>query len=564
MTETPPPSSWRNHLRRSLPALVFLLAFFVRVPGLGWGLPNDLHDHSYHPDEPIIWLYSQNIEPTKFKFTPGFYNYGTLYLTALRISTDVAQTYAGVAQPKNVEEYWKLMALGHKAGRWLNVMFGAFACLFTFLFLRRFTGNVGALVGSGALALAPAFVVHSRFQTVDVLAVALLAAAFWAIGELSDPRRDGPKWPLLAGALVGLSAGTKYTGVLAVLAVLAALWVWRRGTFAKLAGSACAATLVGFVVATPGALLDFSKFRKDFLYEITHTSTGHGLVFEGLPNGFTVQLSNLLVGLTPPLLAMGLAGIVWAAVRRQAWMALGLAFAVPYFVLIGRAEVLFLRYTFPLYLVIVAGLAFVVQRSHIKGGIWRGWVVLALAFVGLSAQVALRMTSWMAGSDPRDDAAKFLKAESTPTTVVGFVSDPWFYSPPLFPGSAAPRSVPYAERAAQMAAAANPRVLRFTPDNPNDRFDWDLRLLDQRPDFVVFSSFEVQDLVRLRGSAGAKPEVQLATQRFEAFDQRLRLEYRLINVGADHKDPYAGSSALPHDLEYIRPLIYLWKRNDLP
>jgi hypothetical protein len=41
---------------------VFLFAFLIRLPGITWGLPNALHNQSYHPDEQVIFSYSQGVD----------------------------------------------------------------------------------------------------------------------------------------------------------------------------------------------------------------------------------------------------------------------------------------------------------------------------------------------------------------------------------------------------------------------------------------------------------------------------------------------------------------------
>ena len=71
---------------------------------------------------------------------------------------------------------------------------------------------------------------------------------------------------------------------------------------------------------------------------------------------------------------------------------------------------------------------------------------------------AARETNWMTGTDPRDEAARYLKkeADSEPNLLVGLASDPWFWSPPLFPESTCLRSVPFQQRMQLMAAADHP------------------------------------------------------------------------------------------------------------
>src|SRR5437763_667705 len=66
---------------------IFALSLGLRLIGITWGLPNALHYDSYHPDEPINWAASQRIDPAHLQFVPGFYNYGTFFLTASKIAS---------------------------------------------------------------------------------------------------------------------------------------------------------------------------------------------------------------------------------------------------------------------------------------------------------------------------------------------------------------------------------------------------------------------------------------------------------------------------------------------
>ena len=107
------------------------------------------------------------------------------------------------------------------------------------------------------------------------------------------------------------------------------------------------------------------------------------------------------------------------------------------------------------------------------------------------------------------------------------MGDPWYYTPPLYFDTGAPRMIRWELRDAAMRQLEKPKLLRFVPENPDDRFDWDSRLLDLKPDFVVFSSFETEGLDRLRTAKGKTPEQDLLTGRFVSFYERLKNEYPL-------------------------------------
>jgi len=111
---------------------VFAVALIVRLIGIGWGLPNEQRNQSLHPDEPVIWAYSQSIEPAKGDFTPGFYNYGTFYLTILRVSTDIVASYGGGPKDDSEQALWRAIGRYHKAGRVISALAGAGTALFVF------------------------------------------------------------------------------------------------------------------------------------------------------------------------------------------------------------------------------------------------------------------------------------------------------------------------------------------------------------------------------------------------------------------------------------------------
>ncbi len=552
---------------RWLLPVVLLVAFGVRLIGIGWGLPNELHNQTYHPDEQVIWSYAQAIEPTKLDFTPGFYNYGTLYLTVMRITTDVVSVYRGGPDPQNPDSVWAFVGACHLAGRYVSAIAGTIACALIFLMLRRVTHPIGAAIGGLLAALAPAWVVHSRFQTVDALAVCLLVASLYAsVRLLDDPQPV--KWALWAGAFAGLSTGTKYTGALVLLALAVALVVRsKQGDSAvavpKVLGMGVLVWLGTFFVATPGVLLETGAFLRDFRYEMLHTATGHGLIFERAPSGFFYNLLNLLQGLHPIPVFAGIAGLVMAVLTKQRFAWVVLAFAVPYYVLIGRAEISFIRYTLPLIVLMPIFVGWLAGEMHQRGG--RARIVTGLSFfcIWAAAMPTIDFSFAMSGTDPRDQLANYFKRESQPTTTVGLVSDPWYYTPALFKNTATMRGKQRLwQQWEEMAATTAPRPVQYIPPNPDERHDWDVRLIDEaRPDYIVFSSFEVGPVSRLSDY----PNDYVEVRRFLEFHARLEAEYAVVNVpeppaGTNLKQRYQAANYLVHDLEYVRPLYWVWKR----
>jgi hypothetical protein len=580
--ETPPPqapASLFERLRPHFPWLLFAAALALRLWGIGWGLPDDKRHWSYHPDEPVLYAYSQQIEPAKLDFEPGFYNYGTLYLTLLRVTSDVARTYSNAGPVEGGEpQIWMEMRTAHLGGRIVSALAGAGTAVVLFLMLRRRLGDPAALAGALVVAFAPGHVVHSRFQTVDVLAAFFLSlSALFALRLLPGGKKEAEDPPqpaaamrqaLWCGVFAGLSAGTKYTGILGLFTLFAAAAYLPRGRRLAPALAGAGAALAVFLLATPGAFLNSAKFLEDFRYEMQHTSQGHGLVFAGLPSGFFWHLYNLVIGVGPLLVLLGLGG-AGAALRKGHPEAFALAaFALPYYLLIGRAEVLFLRYTFPLLILLAFGVAWLVRWSSDRGGAARWLPAFVIAGLGglLGGGLASSAVSgvWMSQPDPRDQVQTLLQGKEG---TVGLVSDPWYYTPPFYPETGAPRWIPFEARHRLMLEAESPSLARFLPENPAERFDWDVRLLDQEPEFVVFSSFETEGYDRLRILPNLQPEPKLHVERFVAFYERLKSEYELEATFGETRAA-GGRIDLAfggvHDLMYVRPLMWIWKRKAAP
>lgn len=550
--------------------LIFFTALGLRLIGIAWGLPNDLRNQSLHPDETVLWLYSRQIEPARLDFDPGFYNYGTLYLTLVRVTTDLVWTYGGGPRDESEASQWRAVGRAILGGRVISALAGATIALAVFLMLTRLTNLFGAVAGGLAAVLAPGSVVHSRFQTVDVLATALLAGGLLLAARLYEEAQAGSEVPsakkfgpipwlaIGSGALFGLSAGTKYSGILGLIAVYAVALSLARRDRAWTILSATGAAVLAFLLSTPGVLKNTTQFFKDLSFELQHTATGHGLVFEGTSPGYLYHVGNLFVILGPLLVALGALGWIGLLRRRSAWVVGVLVSAVLYAVLIGRAEVKFARYALPLVPVLCVGFGSLMGWAHEGGRLSRKLLVL-VGIVGLAGALnsSATYTLWMTDEDPRDAMARYLRRHASPGERVGVVSDPWFYSVPTFPDSGLPRSVPFPERHARMVRESRPPTVQYLPPDPASRFDWDVRLLRElRPEYVVFSSFEFDDPHRLRGRRDVRTEAQLVASRAEEFRRELERSYKLVRLeGAD------GPSL--HDMMYVRPRVWLWKRKDL-
>lgn len=547
--------------------LIFAVALGLRLIGIGWGLKNDLHYQSYHPDELLNWAMAQQIKPAEGDFAPGAYNYPSLYLLMLRVASDVVAGYGGAPDPKNEDAVWAYVSKCHLAGRLLNAVAGALTAMFCYFVLRRFVNLFGACMGAALVAFAPAHTVHSRFQTVDVMSVMFVAACLVFVARLFDDGLDARqklKAAAWAGAMAGLAGGTKYTSGLIFLAIVGALVLLRPAGWPKTLALAAAVAAAVFVATTPGAVVDSARFWRDFKYEMAHTSTGHGLSFVGYPSGFYFQIVNLMTGIGAIAVLLAFAGFFVGLRTRQRWLLATLFFAVPYYVLIGRAEVMFMRYTFPLYPVLALGFGYMMAYAHEqKGRLLFGSLLGILGIGGVEPSAGLRtsliMSSWMAGEDPRDAAVRALREKIKPNDTVGIARDPWYWTPPFYKNTAlGPANATAEQRFQYLREARDPRVEFYLPPNINDRFDWDKRLLTNlKPDFVSITSIEAYDVTRLQAVKGLPPDVQLQVDRAKEFFEIVRRDYEPFIASG-------GGGPFLDDMAYIRPQVEIWKRKSKP
>lgn len=568
--------------------VLFVAALVIRLLGIDWGLPNMTRYNSLHPDEDVVLLYSQQIQPAKFKFTPGFYNYGTFYLTICRICSDVVDGYGGGVQEKDGSDFPVANAHKIRAGRNISALAGAGLAWVVFLLLYRRTHILGAIAAGVSIALAPGLVVHSRFMTVDMTATFFAALSmYWAtrLWPYADDDEEAVvpwmKYAILSGVFAGLSAGTKYTGILALVPLVVIAYLVLKnsggwGQIAKVAGAGVGAGILTFLITTPGMVLEAGQFWKDFGYEISHSQQGHGLVFAGTAPGWVEQFSNLLTGYGIVAGLIGLFGLGMAVknIKKnpQAWVLVGCGtFLLLTYILVGKSEVKFLRYTFPMMPVVAMGFGWLVGEGH-KAGTPMGRAGVALAIVSLGglgggAIGVVTVTNWMSSEDPRTTMAKVIQEQGIKT--LGLASDPWFYTPTLYPLANAGPFVGEKARYEAMVAAKDPQVFRYMPPDPRERFDFDVRLLTEiKPEAVVFSSFEMEGLQRMLESGNIPEEYKLQVDRYKSFIDELRKDYdvtdvtgaTMVEAGPDkHLEPSFSPYQRIHDMMYIRPVLYLWR-----
>ena len=419
-------------------AVVLFLSLLLRLTGIEW---DDLYH--LHPDERyIVWVgttiefprdWETAFDPALSTFNPfawppeastsgiqvlqgeprSFaYGHWPLYLgVAVTQVLATGENWAGSLPPAltlvkelfNAPgriEYHHLLLVG----RSLAALFDTLTVWLVFVIGKRLYGQG---VGLAAAALTAFTVLHIQqahfFVTDPFLTTAVVAALYWMIRlAASGPHRwrEG----LVAGALMGLAVGAKFSAVLLLLPLTLAVlwqrrvlplekgtalarrlmrcWRWVRRPLAEVAVALLAAAVV-FAVTNPFALLDNScetsigGFQIPFSDRVVpplavnscylkNIGTQGAMVRGGSQIPFTFQY----IGTPPyvyyldqmarwgqgiPLAATGFAGLAWAVWRVSRARhrvdpgeAVLLAWVIPFFIVTGSFQVKFLRYLLPL------------------------------------------------------------------------------------------------------------------------------------------------------------------------------------------------------------------------
>ncbi len=422
---------------------VLALAAALRLYAFTWGLPDDTHMFSYHPDE--FHSLRGALSLATGDLNPHFFNYGSLYLYLVAIACMIGSpgifaslSTAAIGGP---EIPAALRAFTFDA-RVVTVILGIATVYVVYLTARHVWGHRAGLLASSALAIMPLHVVHSHYATVDVPGAFFVALTlYFSVRLLDEPTRRNLIW---AGIAAGLAASVKYSGGLVIVAPLLAWYLtlrkaddnqrvaWREAL--TIAGCAAAA----FALTSPYTFLDWGNAWRDISFEMAHMRTGDDLAAMAAdPNGWWFHLKQLNLALTWPLLAVaiwsGAAGILQ---RRRSVITL-VVFAALAFIVIGSAQVRYARYEMVLLPVVAVLIGWVAQRTglRLKDDAPKaiGGPIICVGFVAAAwlSVLWLMVMGHVGFDDPRQTIASWAKGVVADGGTIGLVSEPWFHHPPL-------------------------------------------------------------------------------------------------------------------------------------
>jgi hypothetical protein len=209
-------------LRPALFAGLLLLAAYLRVAGLTWGLNSGYgHDLNFQPDEfvSLRGVLQLDLLAGHIK-APGAYFEGTFnyYLWA------VPQALLKLTASKNADLSDLTKTHRHSdllyVSRWMSVLLDLCTMIIVFLAIREATRRFyPSLLGAFCYAVLPIQVIYAHFMRTHILSNLLCALVIW----LSLKLRKSQPWQLLflVGLISGLGAATRYpVGIIVVIPCL--------------------------------------------------------------------------------------------------------------------------------------------------------------------------------------------------------------------------------------------------------------------------------------------------------------------------------------------------------
>jgi hypothetical protein len=518
--------------------LVALLSHLPRDLATLWGLPDQHHYFSYHPDEVFLLLPSALYFP-QGDWNPHFFNYGTLYIYLVGIWAMLTHAMDAARFPDNLRPLYEV---GRNVTVWMGV---ATVALLYFVSWRKdkWLGPLAALL----LALCPLHLVNSAYATVDVPATFFITLAF--VIALYGAEKPNAKWGLLAGLAVGLAAATKYNmGLFIVPVILAPIIMpprsWRWSWCLSIVGG----SIVGFVIGCPYFYTD--GFRRDVLFELHHARIGGTLAFVDTGNGWLYHIIHgLPVGLGYPLLLAVIIGIIAAIRHPSRPTRVALFWIVFYLFVIGFSKEHFIRYLVPLTpflcLLAAAGMLWLLRLS-LKAVPRVGAAAFGIAVIILTSVYVAPQVTLVTHMDPRDRAWAEAQPAASHRHVsrlmrVGLVEPPWYSDPPLSPYNGGP----FSRRMFDEWNQRNGNRVVLT--------GWDAAKLEaEKPAMFFLSDLESQDLIRLK-----RPDALAFVAALDKLYEGRHMVARRESVPSWLAPPRSWA---PPDWLYQSPIITMYYR----
>jgi len=379
-------------------AVLLCVAALLRLTGLDHGVrrgpPAGDEEHNFVAPIRVMWS-TPTADPGVKPGYPGFFN-------------DLAFLPVGLGDRIDGERG------AYAAGRGLVALFGVLSVLLAFLLVRGLAGAWAGVFAAALMTVSRGEVVHAHFITPDLVVISGLLTVLLIVRQRPLTTRAA----LAAGVLSGLTIAVKYTGVVALPALAAALLRDRLPPRPALAAGAGA--VVSFALAAPFAFLRTSPEGAGVAAAIRdyYSPTGYAGATAralGFAGASAAELAQGYIRQNVAGAALALAAASLVLFRPRGAIAPAAAALLCALALIAPAQIAYPRHVLvPSALLIVlaaCGLRAVYDALHRADGRLRLAVVLGLAALALAgpARAAFPVAAGFRRPDALEQAAVWIE-----------------------------------------------------------------------------------------------------------------------------------------------------------
>ncbi len=443
------PRTARRRIRATdvTPWLIVLAALLVRLPGIGAGLPQVYEEAYPFKRAWDMWGFGLG---GRIDLNPHFFRYPSLVFYAQFIGQAIVRAWLWLGGAVHSAVDLEAASIADPtafmlAGRGIIALSGAATAWAAFALARAAGLGPGAWAAAAIVALDAPLVAQSRTIDVDVPLTLLTTLALVCAVRLCARQRT--RDVVIAGVVAGLAASAKYTGVLALVPCMVALWIpadeargerpgpqppelrARLASIAIVVGSALAA----FAVTSPYVLIDARAALADLSAERQHQELGHfGQRAAATWTWFLSAWVDRVAGM--PLALASLAGFGAMLRRRRAAALIVGSFALAIATVLAGTHVHADRYLLPLVPVAAVLVGFLVEAITGLGLMARS--TMRVRYAVITGSMILCMTphmtvlaaQWNRGrTDSRTEAKQWIESHIPPGSMVVCEA----YGPPL-------------------------------------------------------------------------------------------------------------------------------------
>ena len=302
--------------------LSLALGLFSGIQGFTWG-KYDCLNLDKMAFQSVFDKKRLPFQPARY-VKPPFYTYLNHFFARIPAMTISSMFF----WKKSHERYEIFLIVRTWLARSLNLAMFAGCTIAVFMLARKYFSLGSARIAALIFSTSAGFVPYQIFLTTDLAVIFMMLASFlFAFKIISNP---GMANSVAAGLLAGLATATKYNGLAVAIALpIAHLLAYSSGNpilaaLKRKSAWVCGICVpLGFLIGNPYTVIDWKKFKSDFMYNYTVTpvyngvTTGNGYkkFFESFYEIFGIPGSMFLI----VSLVLGLIYITSSIRKSKAW-----------------------------------------------------------------------------------------------------------------------------------------------------------------------------------------------------------------------------------------------------